>query len=321
MSDKNWNNAELAPIVLLKGTESVFSSRAIKRLKKLLLANNPEAEIINIDPKLYKKGDLYLYISPSLFSTEKLILIEQLQTGTDELFVDLLEYVNNMQNDIYFILQYTSGTKGKKFLDTIKKKSMPIIKCDPLKYPKEKFDFIQNEVKIAGRKISSQANKALVDALGADFENLVSATNQLICDVEGEITLEDVNKYYAGRLDISQFAIADEIAKGNVQKALLLLRHALLNGLQPVLINAAIAGKIRSIIKVNGMRMKNMTPKDIAMAPWQVDKLSHIARLWDEKAMSKAINIVAELDYQVKGGSKNVHYALEKAVIQLCRLI
>ncbi len=321
MAEVTYNNVELAEIVLLKGSETVFSSRAYKKLIHLALQQDPNTEITVIDSRLYEKSGLYIHTSPSLFGERKVLKIENLETGNDDLYTDLIEYIQNPQPDIYLILQHSGGVRGKKLLDVLKKNKTLTVQCEPLKYPKDKLALVQSDVKRAGRTISAQASKVLVDALGSDLEGLLSATNQLLFDVEGEITIEDVNRYYGGRVETNAFNIADEIAVGNTDKAILLLRHALNNGIAPIQIAAGITTKIRSLIKVAGMQSRRMRASDIGMAPWQVDRLIPVIRKWSEKAMADALSIMAETDYAIKGGSKSPQYALEKAVIEICKMV
>lgn len=319
MVEQTYNNVELSPIVLLKGSETVFSSRAYKRLKYLALQQDPNTEITILESKLYEKGEIYIHTSPSLFGEQKLIKIENLETGTDDLYLDLIEYIQNPQPDIWLVLQHNGAVRGKKLLDALKKTNTTTVKCEPIKNSKDKLALLQNDVRRVNRTITPQAGKALVDALGSDLEGLLSATNQLLYDVEGEITLEDVNKYYGGRVETNAFNIADELAVGNIDKALLLLRHALNNGVAPVQIVAGLTTKIRSLIKVTGMQNKRLRATDIGMAPWQVDKLLPVARKWSEKALANTMIIIAETDYAIKGGSKSPQYALEKAILDIGR--
>ena len=319
MVEYSWKNIELAPIILLKGNETVFSTRAYKRIKNLALTQNPNTEIIEIDPKTYNKGQLYIHTTPSLFGEEKLIRIQNLETANEDLYTDLIEYTQNPQSDIYFVLHHETGIRGKKLLDTLKKQKTPTVTCETIKNPKDKIALIQNDLHSEGKKITLQAAKRLVDAFANDLENLVAAVNQLAYDINGEITIQDVEKYYSGRLEINAYNIADEVITGNTDKSLILLRHALTNGVAPVQIVAAITTKLRSLIKVKGMKIKRLRPVDIGMAPWQAEKLTGLANRWSEQSLANAITYCVEADYEVKGGSKSQTYSLEKMVIKITK--
>lgn len=186
MSEQTYNNVVLSPVVLLKGKESVFYNRAFRRLKDQALEQDPNVEITIINSASYEKSQLYMYTSPSLFGEAKLIKVENLQNGSDDFFADLIEYIKNPEPDIWLVLQHNGVVRGKKVLDVLKKEKVPVVKCDEVKNSRDKLLLVQSDVKQANRKITSQAAKALVDALGDDLEGLLSATAQLLFDIDGE---------------------------------------------------------------------------------------------------------------------------------------
>ena len=90
-----------------------------------------------------------------------------------------------------------------------------------------------------------------MDALGNDPRAMAGALAQLLSDVSGRITLEDVRRYQAGRVEATGYDVADAAVAGNSAKALTLTRHAFATGIAPQVLVAALAMKFRAMAKVS----------------------------------------------------------------------
>ena len=101
------------------------------------------------------------------------------------------------------------------------------IACPAIKRDDEKADFAAGEFRAAGRRIAPQALRALVSAFSDDVTELAAACQQLITDVQGDVTPELVERYYGGRVEVSAFVVAATAIAGRLGEALVALRHAL----------------------------------------------------------------------------------------------
>jgi DNA polymerase-3 subunit delta len=145
---------------------------------------------------------------------------------------------------------------------------------------------------------------------------LAAACAQLIADTEGaSVTEAMVNRYYGGRVEATTFQIADHAIAGRGTEALVLLRHALHSGVEPVLLVAAFAMKLRSMAKVGGAKGGlDQVASDLGIPSWQVRIARENLRGWDESGLGRSIVTVADTDALVKGGGRDPHYAVEKMV-------
>ena len=80
------------------------------------------------------------------------------------------------------VFTFKGGVKGKGIVDKIKKSGAVLIECEPLKKDSEKIDFVRKEFLRLERKITPDAVRALVDALGSDVRELTAACSQLAFD-------------------------------------------------------------------------------------------------------------------------------------------
>lgn len=305
---------ELAPIVLIKSGEPLLADRIMQRLKALAYEADPQTERTDINASAYEAGQLDMLISPSLFGEARMLIVPELETMSDALLNDLLDYVAAPAPDVWLFLQHNGGTRGKKLLDALAKAKVPIHVVDKLSRDKDKLDFILNDARQAGRRIDTQAAQMLVDAQGAQLPALAAALAQLIADIPGTIGVEDVKRYYAGRVEATGFEVADAAIGGRSAQALTLYRHALATGVDPVPLIAALALKLRQIAKVS-------LPGggSAGMNPWQAEQARKELRNWNDEGLAQAIQAVALADEEVKGLSKSPEYAVEKALLAVIR--
>lgn len=309
---------ELAPVVLVRGSEGLLGDRIMDQLRAQALQADPATERTDIEAATYRAGELDVVTSPSLFGESRLVTIGDLEAMSDALMEDLLAYIPHPVPDVWLLLRHNGGVRGKKLLDAVVKSGAPVHVVDPLKKDSEKLDLVRSDVRVAGRRIDQDAAQALVDALGNDLRSLAAAVTQLIDDVPGTITVADVHRYHAGRMEVTGFEVADAAIAGRTAQALTLLRHAFATGVDPVPLVGALAMKVRSLAKVsvaggagNGR---------LGMSSWQVERARRDLHGWDDRRMAAAVTAVALADEEVKGLSRDPQRAVEKAVITLCRL-
>lgn len=134
-------------------------------------------------------------------------------------------------------------------------------------------------------------------------------------DVGREITEDHVNRATEGRVEASGFKVADAAVAGKRADALLLLRQALLGGTSPIPILAVLNMKLRGMARVFGARgSSGQLAKQFGMAPWMVDRALKDIRGWREEDLARAIDLAAETEWQLKGGSRDPDYAIERFV-------
>lgn len=314
-----WDRVELAPIVLVRAGEEILADRAVSRLLKQARDKDPTTEVTTVEASTYEPHQLDTLVSPSLFGEPKLVLVPALEQMTDALLTDLLAYTDRPDPDVVVLLRHNGGQRGKKLLDALARSPYPVVTVKPVKSPRDKAALVGADVRAAGRRMEADAVGALVDALGSDLRELCSAVEQLVADTRGTITLDAVNTYYAGRFEATGFTVADAAAAGNVARAITALRHAVATGTSPVPIVAALAMKIRQLARVAAVGgRRGMSPKDLGMAPWQVDRARRELAGWSDDALATAIVAVARADAEVKGGARDAVHAVERAVLAIC---
>ena len=313
----SWGQVRPAPVVLVSGSETVLADRAIRLLRDQLKSDDPSLEVSDIDAADYAPGELITLASPSLFGEPRLIRAGNVEKASDAFIVEALDYLAAPDDGAVLVLRHGGGVRGKKLLDEIRsgRGGGVEVVCAELKRDSDKFDFARDEFRRAGKKITPPALRAVVSAFADDLAELASACQQLISDSAAEIDERIVDSYYGGRVEVNSFAVADAAIAGRYGEALVTLRHALASGADPVPMVAAFASKVRTMAKLKGARgADGQLASALGLSPWQVKRARQELQGWDEQGLVTAIQALAAADAEVKGGSRDAVFALERLV-------
>ncbi|MBG6054450.1 DNA polymerase-3 subunit delta [Salinibacterium sp. CAN_S4] len=312
-----FNKVRPAPVVLVSGTEGFLADRAIRALRELLKAEDPSLEIHDLEADQYSPGELITLASPSLFNEPRLIRVVNVEKCTDAFITETIAYLAHPADDTYVMLRHAGGVRGKKLLDAIRGGAGGGIEimCLELKKDSEKTDFAASEFATAGRRVTGGALRSLVSAFSDDLAELASACQQLLADDSDEITEITVERYYSGRVETNAFKVADAAIAGRTGEALVLLRHALSSGADPVPIVAAFASKIRTMAKISGTNAPSgQLASKLGLAPWQIDRGRRDLQGWNDEGLGHCIEAIASTDAQIKGLGRDPVFALERMV-------
>lgn len=304
-----------APVVLVSGAEDYFAEEAIRGLREILVAEDPQLEVTELEASGYASGELMTYVSPSLFLEPRLVIVRGVEQCTDAFIDDAIGYLEQPVDGTTLCLRHRSGVRGKRLLDAIRGSepgSAIEVVAAPLK-PQELVEFVGGIVRDHRQRIVPQAAAQLVAAFQTDLAELASATRQL-ADLGRDVIDEQlVDSYFGGRVETTGFKIADAALAGRPRNALALSRHAFQTGLSPVPIVAAVASKLRTMAKVSGLTGTDAAlAKQVGAAPWQIGQARRELRGWDDAQLARAIELVADTDHRVKGASRDAEFAVER---------
>lgn len=317
-----WRDIRPAAITLLTGPEDFLADRAMRLMRDTLVLEDPSLEAHDLDASDYAAGELPTLASPSLFGEPRLVRVTKAEKMNDAFLADMLRYVEEPADGAYVIVRHASGVRGKKLLDRIRQGGGDFIEvtADEIKRDSDKYDFAASEFRAAKKSITPGALRALVQAFSEDLAELAASCQQLINDTTSTVDEDVVERYYGGRVETNAFKVADAAIEGRTGDALLLLRHALATGADPVPLVAAFAMKIRGMAKVGGTRGgSGQLAKELGMAPWQIDRARRDLAGWTGPGLARAIEAIADTDAQVKGGSRDPIYAIERMVTLIAR--
>lgn len=269
-------------------------------------------------------GELASLTSPSLFGGGDVVVIRSAQDAAKDVADEIARYAADPAPDVVLIVTHAGGAKGKALLASLTGGGTAVDKYPKITRFGERMDFARAEFRRAGRKVDEGGLRALLDAVGSDLREIAAACSQLAADVDGPIGEAVVARYYRGRAEASGFTVSDRAVEGRLGEALEQLRWALATGVPPVLITSALAQGIRLLGRVGAApRGKGSAAlaAEVGAPPWKIDRVRQQLRGWAPEGVSRALQVVAEADAQIKGEAASPGYALERAVrrIVACR--
>jgi DNA polymerase-3 subunit delta len=309
----------LTPLRLLVGDEELLVSRAVAAVIAAARADDPGAEVREIDTSSVHPAELDEMLGPSLFGGRRVVVLRGAQDAGKDLTAALLAHAADPADGTVLVVAHAGAAKGKALLDGVRKAGAAEVSCARVTKLKERLTFVRAEVRRLGGRSTDEASELLVDAVGADLRELASACSQLVADTGGTVDEAAVRRYHHGRADANGFNVADAAMVGDVGGALESLRWALSVGVDPVPIADALADGIRSVARVTGGRRANayQLAGELGMPPWKVERAQRQGRGWTTEGLADAMRVAARLNGDVKGGAEDRVFALERAILAI----
>lgn len=318
------NASPFGTSVLISGPEALLAQRVVADTKALALAAHPEADVNEITADQLEDSMLSEVIGGSLFTEYIVAVIDDVGACPPTVVDQLVAVAVDPPDELCLILVHQGGMKGKGLIDKLKKagvRTETVAAYKAWELPK----FVAEEARRHRVRIGQEAAGELVSAVGHDLRSLAAAVSQLASDAEtGEIDAALVKRYFAGRAEVTSFAVADAVLAGNAGLALERLRWALGTGAAPVLVTSAMAGAFRGMgkyLEAQGGRMSDADlARQLGLPPWKIKDYAKASRLWQTPGVAEAIRLIALADGEVKGAATDAGFALERMVLGVLRL-
>jgi DNA polymerase III subunit delta len=313
------NQSRFGAFLLVTGPESLLAERAIGDFLTQAMAERSDAAVVRLEAPGLDGGALAESAGASLFATASVVVINDLAELPSELNPQVLALAADPGPDLALAIVHGGGVKGKALLDGLKKLRPEIVECPSIK-AWELGQFVVAEGRRLGGKITPMVAEALVQAVGSDARALAGAVRQLLDDSPDQVITEaTVHRYFAGRAEVTSFAVADDALNGRAEQALGKLRWAIVTGVAPVLITSALSSNLRSLGKYLDGRDARLRDADLArtigVPPWKLKDLARLSRDWAPAAVAKSIQAVAVADAQIKGAGSDPGFSLEQVVL------
>ncbi len=306
------------PVTLVTGAEQFLRERAVADVLARSRQADPEVDVSWLSAPQTTPAELFETLSPSLFAASRVAVLTELDQAADELNEVLVDVAERPPEGAVLVLVHPGGTKGKRLLDSLRKRTVAEVRCDTLRRSEELLDFVAAEARRHSGRVDRAAAARLVEVLGNDLRGLASMAEQLVADGEGRVSAELVGQYVDGRADVKGWTVADLTVTGQASRALAELRWALVSGTDAVMLVGALAGALRTLIRLTavprGQRDVDVAA-DLGVPAWKVRVLRDQLRGWTPDGLAQALRAVADADLAIKGGSTDQALALSEAVL------
>lgn len=307
------------PVWLISGDEELLVTRAVDAAVDAARARDAGTEVREVDAGSASPGEIAEMLSPSLFGGGRAIVVRGGQDARREFAAELLAYAKNPDPDVTLVVVHAGGAKGKALADGLKSAGAETVGAAKLTRHRDRVDFVRGEFRRHGGTCPEDAAEALIAAVGNDLRELAAAAAQLVADTGARVNATTVARYYKGRAEVSGFTVADAAMVGDVPGALEALRWALAIGVDPVPIADALADGVRTVARVASAGRGNpyQLASSLGMPAWKIERAQRQSRGWSAAGLVEAMRATAVCNAEVKGGSEDRGYALEKAVFAM----
>ncbi|WP_255450217.1 DNA polymerase III subunit delta [Skermania sp. ID1734] len=308
-----------AQLHLVLGEEEFLAERAVAAVVAAVRAGSSAPDDLPVTR--LRAGDasaseLAELLSPSLFAEDRVVVLEAAaEAGKDA--VALIESAAASPPDgVVLVVLHTGGGRAKALAGSLQKLGAQVHDCAKISKASERVDFVRAEFRAAGVRVSVDVVQAVLEAVGSDLRELAAACSQLAADTGGKVDVASVHRYYSGKAEVSGFDVAELAVVGDHSAALEALRWAQLRGVPPVLLADALADSVHTIARVGsaGRGDPFRLASRLGMPPWKVKKAQAQMSGWTPDSIGQAMQVVAELNADVKGVAADADYAVERAV-------
>ena len=303
---------------LVLGDEELLVERAVAQIVATTRAAAPSADDVSVNRM--RAGDIAVpemaeLLSPSLFSEDRVVVFEAAAEAGKDPAALVLSTAADLPDGIVLVILHTGGGRTKTMVAALRKLGAQVHECAKIK-GSGLSPFVRAEFRAAGARVSPEVVQAVVDSVGSDLRELAAACSQLVADTDGRLDEAAVRRYYAGKAEVTGFAVADKAVAGDRAGALESLRWAMLGGVPHVLLADALADALHTIARVGsaGGGDKFRLASTLGIAPFKVEKAQNALRGWSPESIGAALQMVARLNGEVKGMAADPEYALERAV-------
>ncbi|MBV9144152.1 MAG: DNA polymerase III subunit delta [Pseudonocardiales bacterium] len=320
MGGVNSVTGRSAPLHLILGEEELLVERAMQAVVAAARRADPQIDVRRMRTIDLLPGELDELVSPSLFAPGRVVVLSAAHEAGKDIAEVILDHAHNPPEGIVLVIVHAGGARGKALLDALRAAGAAVTECPRITRVEDRAAFVRAEVHRSGGRISAGAITALLDAVGSDLRELASAAAQLSIDSGGEVDEAAVRRYHRGRAEVTGFSVAEKAMTGDRAGALEMLRWAMQLGVPHVLVADALADAVRTVARVSasGRADPYRLASTLGMPAWKVKKAMAQARGWEPDGLAHALQLVAELNADVKGVAADAEYALERAVLALC---
>ncbi|MGN2640838.1 DNA polymerase III subunit delta [Nocardia takedensis] len=314
-----------ASVHLVLGDEELLVERAIAEVVGRVRAVAPDPEAVPVDR--LRAGDastaeLAELLSPSLFAEDRVIVLESAAEAGKEAVSVITQAASDPPDGVVLMVVHSGGGRAKALVPALQKVGAVTHDCAKLTKAAERVEFVRAEFRAAGIRVNGDAVQALLESVGSELRELAAACSQLAADTGGKVDVDAVRRYYSGKAEVTGFDVAELAVVGDRPAAMEALRWAIDRGVAHVLLADALADSVHTIARVGsaGRGDPFKLAQQLGMPPWKVKKAQAQARGWNPASIGNALQVVATLNADVKGGAADANYALEHALTSILDL-
>ena len=294
----------------------------------LLAAKDKIAEIKNVLDPSYEElsydldedtlSDVVDELSTiSLFDNPKFVVVKNaskvVSMKTDYL-KDLYKVMNNLDSQNVLILLFLENVDFKSDNFETLRRYANLIDVRIKNIPKDQY--INNYLNSNGYQIEEDALNLLITYV-EDLYSLRSALDQLMCYKKDELKIElkDIKKMINPPMDDNIYSIIDAVINKDKKRCFECLRDLKLHSVKSSYIISLLINKFQEMYNISILVKANTSQNDIAtifnVKPGRAYYMMKAAKSSSIQQIKRNLNLLNELDLDIKSGKKNDDLGLE----------
>jgi DNA polymerase-3 subunit delta len=185
--------------------------------------------------------------------------------------------------------------------------------------------WVRARAKLIGLDLDEGAVRELASLGGADLRRLDSEMRKLADYADGgTVTRNEVREMVVGR-DVAVWSLLDGLAERRADKALRALRSLFAQGESPeALLGRDIEPHYRRLMVARELSLATreertrVDPAALGLNPATVGKWTDQASAFERQELERALELLLDLDRQIKTGETEPEPSLELAIVELC---
>jgi DNA polymerase III subunit delta len=288
-------------VVLLWGEDAYL-------LREAALELLGEIEAAEVEAATWQGGELQSLSTPSLFGEPRAMLLSDARSISKEGMDELAGYLAAPDPDATLVITWTIAERGKPPA-SLQKLVEPVGEVRKIELARKDLEpWLVARAKADGMELAIPGARALVDALGPEPGQLVSALEQLASVFPGRrVGAQEVARQFRGLGEQKTWDLCDRAFAKDLPGAVRSLRAIEEGGDDPLMVLGGIASRLRDLLRVRSLPDR-MPPAQLAKEAglrfeWQARRYQQQARNFSLVELVALHERIAEVDRALKSGA------------------
>ncbi len=311
------HRGETKPFYFLFGADDFLLKEGLRVLKAAYLASGGDVEFVGEGESVKKV--LLRARGGDIFSPRKVLVwrdppfLKDKSPAAEEKL--LLEYAKKTVEDVCLVLFAPGVDRRRTFYKTLAREKL-VYDFNPLK-GRELADWVRERARLLGKSLPQPVLEYLLLCTGENMARLAGELEKvaLYLGEEKEIRQETVELLVNCSFNVSIFSLVDLLGAKKKDRGLFLLKEMLAQGEPPLKILFMISRQLQLLYRLKALEMEGLPPRELprqlALAPFVVEKLTRQAGMFQQEELAGALKLVRAMDYAIKTGRKAPDLALE----------
>jgi len=237
----------------------------------------------------------------SLFDAGRLVIVRDADDAKEASLAAMARWAANPHPNVRLVLLCSTAQGAKRLVKALGDAAE--LRTPDDVPPWETQGWVVKRARALGRKMTSDAGKALVEAIGSDLRELASAVEQLIATNPGDVTIDvaAVSTQFRG-LESKVHEFVDALFDRDGVQALRRLRALVSNGEPQLVILTAVVNHLRilALLSSGERRPAAAVAKELGAREGQVKRAMRRARNFSPEDIRRAYRLLADADVALK---------------------